>query len=152
MGMYDRIVVPTDGSTAVRKAVHHAIDLADAVDAAILPIYVIDMRMSYHGIFSSQDLEKFEDVGEEAVSWVEEAAEERGVETAAPEVRRGVPFEAINTYADEANADLVVMGTHGRTGIDRFLLGSTAENMVRSSDVPVMTVRMKEHEEPEYED
>lgn len=151
MGMYDRIIVPTDGSTAVRKAVEHAIDLADAFDAELLPIYVIDMRMSYHGIFSSRDLDKFEEVGEEAVGWIEAAAAEAGVETTSA-IRRGVPYEAINEYAEETDADLIVMGTHGHTGIDRFVLGSTTENVVQSSDVPVMTVRMKQDEERDYED
>lgn len=149
--MYDRIVVPTDGSTAVRKAVKHAIELASVFDAKVLPVYVIDDRMSYHGIFSRKDLDKFEGVGEKAVGWVEDAAAEHGVETTSA-VRRGIPFEAILDYADEADADLIVMGTHGRTGIDRFVLGSTAENIVRSSDVPVMTVRMKQDETPDYED
>jgi nucleotide-binding universal stress UspA family protein len=49
-------------------------------------------------------------------------------------------------YADEADADLVVMGTHGRTGVERYLLGSVAEKVVRLSDVPVMTVRADEDE------
>jgi nucleotide-binding universal stress UspA family protein len=61
-------------------------------------------------------------------------------------VESGTPHSVILRYADEADADLVVMGTHGRTGVERYLLGSVAEKVVRLSDVPVMTVRADEDE------
>jgi nucleotide-binding universal stress UspA family protein len=57
-------------------------------------------------------------------------------------VTRGVPFVEIIRIAKEQNADLIVIGTHGRTGIDHMLFGSTAEKVVRKSPCPVLTVRM----------
>lgn len=149
--MYDRIVVPTDGSHAVRKAVQHAINLAQQFDAELLPIYVIDQRMSYHGIFSSEDMQKFQGLGQEAVEYVEELAADADVE-ASSAVRTGVPYRTITQFAEDTEADLIVMGTHGRTGIERLVLGSTAENVVRTAETPVMTVRMLEAEKHEYED
>ncbi|TKX83377.1 universal stress protein, partial [Halorubrum sp. SS5] len=67
------------------------------------------------------------------------------VETAVVE---GSPSREIITHAEEAGCDLVVMGTHGRGGIDRLLLGSVAEKVVRGSSVPVLTVRIGDGEEP----
>lgn len=65
------------------------------------------------------------------------AADATTVRTA---LRRGRPAEAILGYAADRDADLIAMGTHGRTGLDRFPLGSTAERVVRHADVPVVTV------------
>ena len=60
------------------------------------------------------------------------------------ETREGVPHDTILEYAEEADVDVVVMGTHGRSGLDRYLLGSVTERVVRSAEVPVLTVRMEE--------
>jgi nucleotide-binding universal stress UspA family protein len=57
-------------------------------------------------------------------------------------VAQGTPHQAILDYIGEHDIDLVVMGTHGRTGLDRYLLGSITEKVVRLSDAPVLTVRM----------
>jgi len=59
-------------------------------------------------------------------------------------VRTGAPYERILDYADQEGADMVVMGTHGRTGVDRYLLGSVTEKVVRTADIPVLTVRAEE--------
>lgn len=58
-------------------------------------------------------------------------------------LRTGTPAKAILDFVDEAKIDLIVMGTHGRRGLDRVLLGSVTEEAVRLSKVPVMTVRMR---------
>ena len=83
--------------------------------------------------------------GERAVAVVADRAAERGVpaETA---VERGVPHEAILEYAAENDADAIVMATHGRTGVERFLLGSVTERVVRRSPVPVLVVRVEDGE------
>jgi nucleotide-binding universal stress UspA family protein len=69
-------------------------------------------------------------------------AEAAGVNTIEGVVAQGAPHQAILDYVDEHDIDLVVMGTHGRTGLDRYLLGSVTEKVVRLSDAPVLTVRM----------
>jgi nucleotide-binding universal stress UspA family protein len=56
----------------------------------------------------------------------------------------GIPYDEIIKKAEEINADLIVVGTHGRTGLDHVLFGSTAEKVVRKSTIPVMTIRIKE--------
>ncbi len=80
----------------------------------------------------------------------EVAAQFEGVDTE-PVVRVGNPHEIVVEYAAQNEMDIIVMGTHGRTGVDRYLLGSVAEKVVRMSDVPVVTVRKGEETEPEPE-
>ena len=73
-----------------------------------------------------------------------EQAEDDGVETIEGMVSQGSPHRAILDYIEDQDIDLVVMGTHGRTGLDRYLLGSVTEKVVRLSDAPVMTVRLSD--------
>jgi len=139
--MYDRILVPTDGSDGTRGAVEHAIGLATTYDAALHVVYVVDTNV---GIDSSipGTLDALEEAGEDAIDEVIQQAETAGVNTIEGVVARGAPHRAILDYVDEHDIDLVVMGTHGRTGLDRYLLGSVTEKVVRLSDAPVLTVRM----------
>jgi nucleotide-binding universal stress UspA family protein len=142
--MYDRILVPTDGSEAGDRAVEHALELAAAHDATVEAVYVVNsggfaglpMETSWEGID-----EMLRSDAAAAVEAVERRAAERGVD-ADGTVLEGVPHREIVRYAEREGCDLVVMGTHGRGGIDRLLLGSVAEKVVRSCTVPVMTVQV----------
>lgn len=141
-GMYERILVPTDGSSGVERAIEHAIELAGTHGAAVHAVYVVNSA-SYGGLPMETSWEGIRDVltdeGEEALERVHELAAGTGVEVETA-VLEGSPSSRIVDYADEARCDLIVMGTHGRGGIDRLLLGSVAERVVRSADVPVLTV------------
>jgi len=139
--VYDQILVPTDGSKGTRGAVEHAIDLATTYDAPLHTIYVVETNV---GIDSSVPgtLDALEEAGENAIDEVIQQAEAAGVNTIEGVVAQGAPHRAILDYVDEHDIDLVVMGTHGRTGLDRYLLGSITEKVVRLSDAPVLTVRM----------
>jgi len=139
--MYDRILVPTDGSDGTRAAVEHAIDLATTYDAALHVVYVVDTDVGLDASIPGT-LDALEEAGEDAVDEVIRQAEAAGVDAVEGVVARGTPHEAVLEYADEHDVDLVVMGTHGRTGLDRYLLGSVTEKIVRLSDAPVLTVRM----------
>ncbi len=142
--MYDTILVPTDGSTEVERAVEYAVDLARAHDATIKTVYVVDVA-SYGGLPMETAWDGISDTlreeGEAAVGRVEELAGDVPVET---DVLEGSPSRVIVQTASSDRCDLVVMGTHGRGGIDRLLLGSVTERVVRSSPVPVLTVRVDE--------
>jgi nucleotide-binding universal stress UspA family protein len=145
--MYDTILVPTDGSSAVVEAVERAVDLAERYDATVHALYVVDS--SAYGTLdtgTSVVIDALEDEGETAVTYVADQAEAAGVpaETA---VLSGTPHRTIMNYVDDHDVDLVVMGTHGRRGFDRFLLGSVTEKVVRTAPVPVMTVRVPDEEE-----
>lgn len=144
MGLYDRILVPTDGSEGVERAVTHAVDLAAAHEATIHAVYVVNTA-GFTGLPMESSWEGVEKMlredAENALETVRTLAGQQDV-TVETHVLEGPPQREIVRYAEEEGCDLVVMGTHGRGGIDRLLLGSVAEKVVRSSNVPVMTVRV----------
>lgn len=146
MGLYERILVPTDGSAGVERAVRHAVDLASVHGATVHALYVVNVAshatLPMEGAFEGVT-EMLRTDAEDAVGMVEAVADDYDVpvETA---IIEGTPSTEIVRYAEEEGCDLVVMGTHGRGGIDRLLLGSVAEKVVRGSNVPVLTVRVDE--------
>lgn len=142
--MYERILLPTDGSEAMDEVIEHAVALATEHDATLHTLYVantaslsdIPMDAGWEGITDALERE-----GERAISVVENAAETAGV-TVESTVREGAPAKEIQRYAQEEECDIIVMGTHGRSGVDRLLLGSVAERIVRTSPIPVLTIRV----------
>lgn len=148
--MYEEILVPTDGSNEADKATDHAIALANAVGATIHALYVIDLPNAPRALQIMDDeeetRERYQEYGREVTDDVCEAAASVDVDCVTA-TRSGSPHEEIVAYAGEEGMDLIVMGTgyRGRIGA---LLGSTAEKVVRTSDVPVTTVRVTEDEFP----
>jgi nucleotide-binding universal stress UspA family protein len=140
--MYNCILVPTDGSAGMTRVIDHASELARAHDAALHFLYVVNtasfanlpMETSWESVTSM-----LREEGEDALRAAEDRAGASRVVTA---MREGPPSREIVEYAEAEGCDLVVMGTHGRGGLNRLLLGSVAERVVRSSDVPVLTVRV----------
>ena len=86
-------------------------------------------------------------MGQSIVTELTDSAERAGVTDAVGSVLEGTPHRAILEYTDEHHIDLIVMGTHGRTGLDRYLLGSVAEKVVRLFEVPVLTTRLAQPDE-----
>mgnify|MGYP000150352061 FL=1 len=148
MVAYERILVPTDGSDGVERAIGHAIAVAEIHDATVHGLYVLNSD-AYAGLGMESSWESVDGLlredAETAVARVREIAVERS-ETDEPTVPvqtavvEGKPSREIVRYAEANDCDLVVMGTHGRGGIDRLLLGSVAEGVIRASSVPVTTV------------
>ena len=147
--MYDDIMVPTDGSEGTEAAVEHALDIAKKYDATVHVVYVVNTS-AYSTLPADSNWESItaalEDEGNEATSEIVERMSDEGVD-AVPSVEEGIPHKTVLAYADENDTDLIVMGTHGKSGLDRLLLGSVTEKVVRSSKVPVLTVRMVDEEE-----
>ncbi|WP_458188416.1 universal stress protein [Haladaptatus sp. NG-WS-4] len=139
--MFEKVLVPTDGSEGSERAIELAIDIATTYDAALYTLYVVDVD-TLAGNEGGTVLASLESAAQDAIDQAVEMADEAGVRTTEAHVARGVPHRAILDFVDERDIDLVVMGTHGRTGLDRYLLGSVTEKVVRSSDVPVLTARM----------
>ncbi|WP_158057422.1 universal stress protein [Halorussus halophilus] len=139
---YDRILVPTDGSDCAAEAIDHAIDIAQAFDATVYTLYVVDM-----GVLTAEPdiapatetMDQLEKLGEDATSAVAERMRDAGVEVETA-VRRGFPAQTLLEHADENDVDLIAMGTHGRSGFERFFLGSTTEKIVRRAEMPVLAV------------
>lgn len=138
--MYDNILLPTDGSDGSKDAFEHALELAKTYGSTIHALYVVEPVHSAD-VGMERILEAMRAEGERIVAETEERANSAGIE-ASKDVRIGSPHREILEYAEENGVDLIVMGTHGRTGLNRYLLGSVTEKVVRLSDVPVLTVRM----------
>lgn len=136
--MFEHILIPTDGSEPAQDAAKTGIDLAAIHGATIHGLYVVKPRRSAEG-GTEQVMESMRASGERTVAELAEQAEANGL-VAITDVTEGVPYEEILDYAETNDIDLVVMGTHGRTGIGRYLLGSVTEKVVRLSEIPVLTV------------
>lgn len=142
--MFDTIVVATDGSDSVRRAVALAVDVAARFEADVHAVYVLDAEAAESTPSEAREDRRDapDDRGREALDRVADAAWTRDADLDVTlEVRAGRPADEIDAYAREVDADLVAMGTRGRHGEDRFLIGSVAEGVVRSCPVPVVTVR-----------
>ena len=137
--MFDDILIPTDGSETARNAAESGIDLAVEQGATVHGLYVVQPIHADEG-GAGQVIEAMRATGEQTVSELAEQAEARGL-TATTDVTVGTPHREILEYIETNDIDLVVMGTHGRTGIGRYLLGSVTEKVVRLSEVPVLTIR-----------
>ncbi|AKU07350.1 universal stress protein [Haloferax gibbonsii] len=138
--MYDEILLPVDGSPAAEQAIPHVFDLAERYDATVHVLFVVNTARDNAGIIGGTVLETLEQEGQRVVDEVVERGESRGIETVGA-VRRGAPHETILDYATEHGAEVIAMATHGRTGVERVLLGSVTERVVRTAPVPVLTVR-----------
>ena len=147
--MYDAILAPTDGSDGATAALEHAIDLAAAHDATVHALYAADVQYSYD-FDAERLLEIIEREGESVVEAAAESCRAGGVESVTA-VQRGDPSRVVLDYASEHDIDLVVMGTHGRRGIVRFLLGSVTERVLRLSETPVLAVRQQPDSDSERE-
>lgn len=135
----ETILLPTDGSEAATVAVEWGIGLATILDAAVHAIYSADTGRFADGAEPSNVLVELERVGEEAIETVRDRAEESGVSVTGT-TARGPPARVILDTVDETGSDLLVVGTHGRAGLERQLLGSVTEKIVRDADVPVVCV------------
>ncbi len=142
-----KILFPTDFTEGALAALPHAVDLAKSYKAKLYLLHVIyDMNMSTglnvpHVSFDALYEEMEKGAKKELDNFGAELRE--GFKDVECSVVRGVPYEEILKFAGEKAVDLIVIGTHGRSGIDRVIFGSTAEKVVRNSDCPVLTVKIQ---------
>jgi nucleotide-binding universal stress UspA family protein len=149
---YDKIMIATDGSKQVEKAVKAAVELARLTGARLYAVYVIASTGYTPRNFGWEESlrEILEAEAKRAVTFVEEAGKASGIEVESV-ILDGHPADRIMGFAEQEDMDLIVMGTLGRTGLDRFLLGSVAEKIVRHSKTPVMVVKGETaNEEPVF--
>jgi len=144
--MYERILVPTDGSPGSDQVAAHAAELAATTGGELYAIHVVDRKTAAAGGGAGGPMgptvqQAFEERGEAALEAVEAAADRHGVE-ATTELRTGTPHRVIVDCAEDVDADAIVMGTHGRSGLERYLLGSVAEHVIRAAPQPVLTVKL----------
>ncbi len=144
--MLNKIMIATDGSDASRHAASMAISLAKQSAGKVIAVYVVDIQRLAHlpGYTTLHGLKKsLLDVmlkeGEEAVVHIEDKSKDEGV-SFEKVILKGNPSDELLRYTKELGADILVIGSIGRTGISKFLLGSVAEKVVRHAEVPVMVV------------
>ncbi len=137
------ILVPTDFSEGSTRALRQAERLARALEEKILLIHVIG-PVSYFVSESIQWADLYERMASSVQPMLEklvQGIEEKGIEISA-ELIQGTPYEEIARKAEEEKVDMIVMGTHGRTGLPHLFLGSVAERVLRTAPCPVLTVRL----------
>ncbi len=143
---YQRLVIPTDGSKTSQQALEKGVQLARAMDAHVTGLYVID-NSAYAAFPGDIEWSQIKDMlakeSEKALGMVEEACKQAGIDCNV-HVREGNPAEEI--IAASKDYDLIIMGTHGRSGLEHLLLGSVAEKVIRHADKPVLVVREPDEE------
>ncbi len=145
--MYQRILVPTDGSAITAKAVNTAIDLAKATVGARLYAISVKEPFPYSAISEMQPVppQEFYDAQEriaaERVKQVVDTALAAGLTCEAHTVEAGHPWEAILDHAKAQQCDLIVMASHGRRGVAALLLGSETQRVLIHSKLPVLIVK-----------
>ncbi|WP_254864439.1 universal stress protein [Halovivax gelatinilyticus] len=136
----ESILVPTDGSEGAVAGADHGIALASRLGADVHVLSVVDAPDG-PSTLDEETLSVFESAAEDAAETVADLAAEFDPDLSVrTTVRSGTPFQSIREYAHRHETDAIVMGTKGRTGLDRFLLGSVTENVLRTAHVPVLAV------------
>ncbi len=147
----EKILFPTDFSEGSFHALPFAVDLSKHYNSKLYILHVIydvaKATNSHIPHVSSDELYK------EMSAWAQGEIESccieeiRGLPNVEKVVLKGIPYEEVIKFAEKQKIDMIVMGTYGRKGLERFLFGSTAERVVRRAPCPVMTVRVSEHRE-----
>jgi nucleotide-binding universal stress UspA family protein len=148
MSMYQRILVPVDGSTTSSKGLEEAVKLAMLTKARLRLIHVIDelafaAGFEAYAAYSGDLVPMMKEAGEQLLAQAKARVQASGisVDTKLFETLSARVSEVVADEAKSWRADLIVIGTHGRRGVGRLLLGSDAEQIVRMAPVPVLLVR-----------
>ncbi|MGI5991032.1 MAG: universal stress protein [Methanosarcina sp.] len=149
---FKKIMIATDGSDCSRLAADKGIELARLSGGMVYAVFVVSTAsLSIDGdYFSSMGVNPYWELiynslknqGQKALDYVKDLGKMKGINVESV-LLEGHPADELIQYAEENKMDIIVMGTLGRTGLDRLLLGSVAGNLVRHSKVPVMVVRGK---------
>jgi nucleotide-binding universal stress UspA family protein len=139
--LFKKILIATDGSKRTQNAVEMGLKIAKEQRSKVYVVYVVDtvtftsipMDVTWENMY-----QLLKDEGEEAVKAVKDSASGVDVET---HVLEGNPAIEITKFAADSGVDLIVVGTLGKSGIDRILLGSTAEKVIRIANCPVLVIK-----------
>jgi nucleotide-binding universal stress UspA family protein len=143
--MYQTILMPTDGSQCSESAIAHALELAQKLGSKVTFLYVLEdptrnLWLTPEMPYVPELLQDLEGAAKSALERAMALAQQAGVVAQT----RQVSAKPVDGILEEAkNADLVVMGTHGRSGIDKMLLGSVTEGVLHRCRTPVLVVRTK---------
>jgi nucleotide-binding universal stress UspA family protein len=146
MKPFDKILTAIDFSENSDYAFDYALTLAKQFDSQLMILHVInepvDLRGFYVPHISFEQLEKEIEEGAEKMMAKFCSSKMGDFTNFTTSTVTGIPYEEIIRSAQEAAASLIVLGTHGRTGLDHLIFGSTAERVVRGASCPVLTIRL----------
>lgn len=141
--MYDHIVIPVDGSDEARHAARRGIELAQVFDSTVGVLYVVEQN-TLRLTETSDEEARLREAGENALVEIEELASDLDHQVTT-KLAEGKPAVRISEYAAEQNADLIVVGRQGTTGLGNRLLGGVTEHALHQSDTPVFVVPDGDH-------
>lgn len=130
--MFKRIMVPTDGSEQAQKAEDIAIELAEKLGARVVAVHIMDEKLIY-------PFEVLEEEGKSILAKVQEKGKKRGVQVDEILIY-GNPIHDMKKIAERSKTDLIIMG-HGKSGFEKFLMGSVAESTLKNVKIPVLIVK-----------
>ncbi|MDR3075216.1 MAG: universal stress protein [Candidatus Methanoplasma sp.] len=140
---FKKILVPTDGSELTKYAVDKAIELAELSGGKVTALYVLDKSIYANSPMDTAVINVYDTLekeGKYATGYVAEKARAAGVDIEEKLVD-GVPAKVILQEAESGSYDIIVMGTLGRTGISKLLMGSVAEKIIQNAKCPVMVAK-----------
>ena len=143
MKPFSKILIPTDGSEYTKEAITKGLELAKVLDAEVTALYVVDQTSFINFPMDSTIVSVYsllEKEGKDAINYVKVEGEKLGL-TVKVMIEEGNPSRKIMEVSKQF--DLIVMGTLGRTGVSKLLLGSVAEKIVRFAECPVLVVRSR---------
>ncbi|HXP52984.1 MAG TPA: universal stress protein [Bacteroidia bacterium] len=146
---YKNILIAVDGSECSKNAAKNGIELAKQLSASVIVLCIIDMTnavssTAVNGIIDSEMIKVYQ---EEAELTVSEIVKENPYDKISTLTEEGIPQYEIRNIARSKKADMIIMGTHGRTGLQHLLMGSVAEFVIRHSTIPVLVVPEVKEEE-----
>jgi nucleotide-binding universal stress UspA family protein len=145
-----QILIATDGSETANEAADFGIEMVGCSGAKIYAIYVIDTTpyrsVPLDQIWSKETLDEFQRAGHEATSYIEKIGKAAGAEVET-RVLKGHPAEKILNFAEDNNIDMIIVGSLGKSGYERVLVGSVSEKIIRHAKVPVLVVRERHKSE-----
>lgn len=145
-----KILIPIDGSESSLEALRYASSFAREFNITVYLMTVVESHHSIYDVYADQNvlLQRESDILAIVNARLEETekkAKEIGIKNIKTVSQSGITYQKITEFAAEENIDLIVMGTHGRSGIAHFLIGSVTEKVIRTAPCPVLVIRPHIH-------
>jgi nucleotide-binding universal stress UspA family protein len=137
---FNRILVATDGSEYSRRAMVRAVDFAEAYDTELYVVAIVEILPEIYSI-APQVVEEKVKKTEDYIAGIQKLADSHGIKSRGFVRDSAEPYDVINEIAEKEQVGLIVMGSHGRTGLKRFLMGSTVERVIAQAPCPILVVK-----------